>query len=457
MATIERPTSHDEVRQRALDEQIEFFLAQFVDLNGKPSAKLMPAAAIDDLLTEGAGFAGFAAGPMGQSPASPDMLAIPDPSSYTRLPWQPEVVRFACDVTVEGEEWPYCPRTILRRAVARAATQNVRLRAGVEAEFFLVRRDEHGRIVVDDPLDTAAQPCYDARALARNYEFLKTLSKGVNGLGWGNYANDHEDANGQFESNFGFDDVLVTCDRAIFFRYMVHVLAQQRGKLATFMPKPFSHLTGNGCHFHLSLWQADADVNLFDDPSDERGFGLSETAYHFMAGVLDHADGLSAILAPTVNSYKRIGVGAPDSGATWAPAYAAWGGNNRTQLIRVPGGGRFEHRGVDGSANPYLAATAILAAGMDGIERRLEPGQANTRNLYATSLDEVLASGIRQLPSTLLEASQALERDEVLRDWLGHTGTEHYADYFAGVKAAEFREWHAGVSEWEVERYLTAF
>jgi glutamine synthetase len=456
VATIEKPT-HDEVRARVHQQGIEFLLAQFVDMNGKPSAKLMPSAAIDDLLTDGAGFAGFAAGPMGQSPASPDMLAVPDTSSYTRLPWQPEVVRFACDVTVEGEPWPYCPRTILRRAVERAAARGVRLRAGVEAEFFLVRRDEHGRIVVDDPLDTAEQPCYDARALARNYEFLATLSRSVNELGWGNYANDHEDANGQFESNFGFDDVLVTCDRTIFFRYMVHVLAQQRGKLATFMPKPFSHLTGNGCHFHLSLWEADADTNLFGDDADPRGFGLSETAYRFMAGVLDHAAALSAILAPTVNSYKRIGVGAPASGATWSPAYAAWGGNNRTQLIRVPGGPRFEHRGVDGSANPYLAATAILAAGLDGIERQLDPGKPNTRNLYATPAAEVLASGVEQLPTTLLEACEALARDEVLRDWLGATGSEDYVDYFVRTKSDEFRAWHADVSDWEVARYLTAF
>ena len=199
-------------------------------MNGKPSAKLMPVQAIDDMLTEGAGFAGFAAGPMGQTPASPDMLAIPDTSSYTRVPWQEGLARFACDVTVEGQPWPYCPRTILRNAVERAAKLGYRMKIGLEAEFFLVRKDEQGRLIVDDPLDTADQPCYDAKALYRNYEFLTTLSRYVNGLGWGNYANDHEDANGQFESNFEYDDVLVTCDRAIFFRYMVHVMAQQRGQ-----------------------------------------------------------------------------------------------------------------------------------------------------------------------------------------------------------------------------------
>ena len=259
-------------------------------------------------------------------------------------------------MTVEGEPWPYCPRTILRNAVARAAKLGFSLKMGLEAEFFLVRKDDDGELVVDDPLDTSEQPCYDAKALYRNYEFLTTLSRYANELGYGNYANDHEDANGQFESNFTYDDALVTCDRAIFFRYMVHVMAQQRGKLATFMPKPFGHLTGNGCHFHISLWDKAGKKNLFEGASDAHGYGLSDDAYHFIAGLIHHAEAVSAIVAPTVNSYKRIGVGAPDSGATWSPAYAAWGGNNRTQMIRVPGGPRIEHRGIDGSANPYLAA-----------------------------------------------------------------------------------------------------
>jgi glutamine synthetase len=449
--------THDDVKRRAKEDGIEFFLAQFVDMNGKPSAKLMPVQAIDEMLGEGAGFAGFAAGPMGQSPASPDMLAIPDTSSYTRVPWQEGLARFACDVTVEGQPWPYCPRTILRNAVDRAAGLGYRMKIGLEAEFFLVRKDERGRLIVDDPLDTSDQPCYDAKALYRNYEFLTTLSRYVNGLGWGNYANDHEDANGQFESNFEYDDVLVTCDRGIFFRYMVHVMAQQRGKLATFMPKPFSDLTGNGCHFHISLWDPSGETNLFDDPEDPRGFGLSELAYSFIGGVLEHASGASAIVAPTVNSYKRIGVGAPTSGATWSPAYAAWGGNNRTQMIRVPGGPRFEHRSIDGSANPYLAAVAVLGSGLDGIARKLDPGEGNTRNLYTTSLEEVEKQGIKALPAHLLDACAHLREDEVLRDWFGNTGTEDYIDYFAKTKVDEFNAYHSEVSQWEVDRYLTAF
>jgi glutamine synthetase len=424
--------THDEVRKRAKDEGIEFFLAQFVEMHGKPNAKLMPVQAINDLLEEGAGFAGFAAGPIGQTPASPDMLAVPDTSSYTRVPWQPELVRFACDVTVEGEPWPYCPRTILRNAVARAATLGFSLKMGLEAEFFLVRKDEDGRLVVDDPLDTSEQPCYDAKALYRNYEFLTTLSRYANELGYGNYANDHEDANGQFESNFAYDDALVTCDRAIFFRYMVHVMAQQRGKLATFMPKPFGHLTGNGCHFHLSLWDKAGKKNLFEATKDAHGYGLSDTAYQFIGGLIQHADAVSAIVAPTVNSYKRIGVGAPDSGATWSPAYAAWGGNNRTQMIRVPGAPRIEHRGVDGSANPYLAATAILAAGLDGIERELD-----------------VPAEFPLLPTSLGAALDALAGDAVVRDALGGD----IADAHDALKRRELERFGRAVTDWEWKEY----
>jgi glutamine synthetase len=234
-------------------------------------------------------------------------------------------------------------------------------------------------------------------------------------------------------------------------------MAQQRGKLATFMPKPFGHLTGNGCHFHISLWDKAGKKNLFEGSKDAHGYGLSDDAYHFIAGLIHHADAVSAIVAPTVNSYKRIGVGAPDSGATWSPAYAAWGGNNRTQMIRVPGGPRIEHRGIDGSANPYLAATAMLAAGLDGIERKLDPGPQNTANLYTATTQEIRRKRIKSLPTTLADATGALRKDSILRDWFGHTGTEHYSDYFADTKLREFQEWHSQVSQWEVDRYLTLF
>ena len=456
MAAGGAPTTTEELRQRAQDDGIEFFFAQFVDMHGKPNAKLVPIQNFDSMMEEGAGFAGFAAGPMGQTPASPDVAAMPDPSSYTKVPFKPGLARLACNITVEGEPWPYCPRTILINAVERAAKLGYRLKMGIELEFFLVK-ERDGQIVLLDDLDTLEQPCYDMKGLTRNYEFISTLSKYQNELGWGNYANDHEDANGQFESNFDYDDALVTADRAIFFRYMVHAMAQERGYLVTFMPKPFAHLTGNGAHLHISLWDPAGDTNLFAGDDDPRGLGLSKLAYSFLGGVIDHAEAVLAIGAPTVNSYKRIGVGAPTSGATWSPAYATYGMNNRTQAIRIPAPGRIEIRAIDGSANPYLATAALLGAGLDGVANDTNPGEPNTENLYELSEADVAARGIKQLPATLLDAVRILKQDAVVQDWLGQGIGESYVDYFVKTKTAEFSEYHAGVSDWERKRYLTLF
>ena len=456
MAVVEGAPTREDIRRRAEEDGIEFFFAQFVELHGKPNAKLVPARSLDAMMDEGAGFAGFAAGPLGQTPASPDIAAIPDPASYTKVPFKPGLARLACDVTVSGEPWPYCPRTILRNAVGRATQAGYRLKMGIELEFFLVKEVD-GRIVLLDDLDVMEQPCYDMKGLTRNYEFISTLSRYCNELGWGNYANDHEDANGQFESNFDYADAVTTADRAIFFRYMVHAMAQERGHLATFMPKPFGHLTGNGAHLHVSLWDPSGTTNLFEDDDDPRGLGLSPLAYQFLAGVIEHAEGVVAFAAPTVNSYKRIGVGAPTSGATWAPAYATYGMNNRTQAIRIPAPGRIEVRTVDGSANPYLAATALLAAGLDGIDRELQPGEPNTENLYELSSGEIAQRGIKSLPVTLLDAIRAAGADPVLQDWFGQAKGESYVDYFCKVKTEEFNAYHAQVSDWERQRYLTLF
>jgi glutamine synthetase len=451
------PQNADDVRKLVKDEGIEFLFAQFVDMHGKPSAKLVPAHHLDDLLTEGAGFAGFAAGDIGQGPHDPDMIAMPDPRSFTILPWQPNVARFACDVTVEGEEWPFCPRTILRHALDRAAERDFELRVGAELEYFLVRRTADGGIEVADELDTLDLPCYDMRALTRNLDFVSQVSKFVTQLGWDNYATDHEDANGQFEQNFQFADALTTCDRAVFYRYMVESLAQQRGLIATFMPKPFANLTGNGCHFHVSLWR-DGE-NLFDrDPGeDPRGLGLSEIAYQFVGGLKANARAYIALTAPTVNSYKRLVIGAPTSGATWAPAYISYGYNNRTQMLRIPAPGRIEDRTVDGSCNPYLGATAMLAAGLDGLDRELDPGDPNSANLYTLGDAELAQQGIELLPANLLDAIRELERNQPLRAALGTTRDGDYVDYFAKVKRGEWQAAHEQITQWELDRYLQLF
>jgi glutamine synthetase len=451
---VDPPKTVGDVRKRVDDLGIEFIFAQFVDMHARPSAKLVPAQHLEDLFTDGAGFAGFAAGDIGQTPNSPDLAAMPDPRSFTPVPWQPNLARLASDVWVEGKPWPYCPRTILGHQLEAARKKGYLFMLGAEAEFFLLKRED-GQLKLADPLDTLERPCYDIKGLTRNYDFISTLSKYENELGWDNYANDHEDANCQFESNFRFSDALTTADRVVFFRYMVQMMAQQQGLLATFMPKPFSNLTGSGCHFHMSLWDAKTNKNLFEDPHDPRGFGLSDLAYNFIGGLKKHATAYIAVTAPTINSYKRLVIGAPTSGATWAPAYVTYGSNNRTQMLRVPAGGRVEDRTVDGSCNPYLAATVILASGLDGVLNKLDPGDPNLTNMYEMPAEERKKRGIDVLPANLLDAVRNLEKDEVIREALGRAINEDYIDYYAGVKRREWQSYHETVTDWEREKYLS--
>src|SRR5580704_8312368 len=385
--------AESQLRERAESDGVRLFFAMFVDMHGKPCAKMIPVEATDVLTGGGAGFAGFAAGPMGQSPADPDMIAVPDPASYTLTPWQPVLAVLQCDIHVEGQPWLYPPRLILKRMLDKVRDRGLVYNVGCEAEYFLVRRRDGGGVELADPLDTAEAPCYDAKGLTRMFGHLSTVSTYMNQLGWANYANDHEDANGQFEQNFAFADALTTADRVILFRYMVHSIAHAAGLQATFMPKPFADLTGSGMHTHLSLWNDRGDA-LFEADDDPRGLGLSPLGYQFIGGILDHATALVAVTCPTVNSYKRMGAAAPNSGATWAPAYAAYGGNNRTHMLRVPEPGRVENRCVDGTANPYLAFAAIGAAGMDGIDRALDPGEPNRDDLFAVPAAELKARGI---------------------------------------------------------------
>ena len=451
----------DEIRSRVEADGVEFIYAMFVEMHGKPCAKLVPVGALDPLMSDGAGFAGFAAGPMGQDPSSPDILALPDPASYTQLPWQPNVAAMQCDPTVEGELWPYAPRVILRRAMEAAAERNIVLKCGVEAEYSLVVRNDDGSISVADDRDDMSLPCYDAKGLTRMLPHLTAVSKNLDAMGWGNYANDHEDANGQYEQNWQYSDALTTADRLILFRLMVHTLAQRDGRYATFMPKPFADKTGNGLHIHASLWSADTDEPLFIGGGaggpDTKGLGLSDTAYKFTAGIIDHASSLVAVMCPIVNSYKRMGVGAPTSGATWAPAYAVYGGNNRTQMIRVPEPDRIEIRLGDGAANPYLMFAATLACGLDGIDRDLDPGEPNTDNLYTLSAEEIAAKGIEALPPTLLHAADRLASNDVIGRGLGDTAEGPYRDYYVKVKREEFLAHHHVVTSGEVDQYLTLF
>jgi glutamine synthetase len=452
-----RISDRDDLERALADDGIEFLFAMFVDLHGKPCAKLVPVTALEQLLHEGAGFAGFAAGPMGHTPRSPDLIAMPDVTSYTPAPWQPGLGIIQCDPTCEGELWPYAPRVILRRLLDRLEDAGFSMRAGGEVEYFLVRRAADGSIEVADARDTSSLPCYDARSLTRMYGHLTSVARMQSQMGWANYASDHEDANGQFEQNFGYADPMVTADRIIVLRYMIHSLAADAGMLATFMPKPFQHLTGSGLHMHTSLWDPTGSDPLFPDATDERGLGLSPLAYHYIGGLLAHAPAMTALTCPTVNSYKRLGAGAPNSGASWSPSYAAYGGNDRTMMLRVPEGNRVENRCIDGAAHPYLALSAQIAAGLDGIDRQLDPGRPTTADLLTITPGQAIELGLTALPGTLTEALDLLDGDSALRQGLGKTPDGDYVDYFIDTKRAEFRHYHSMVSDWEIDQYLSLF
>jgi glutamine synthetase len=430
-----------ELARRARADGVRFLLALFVDLRGKLCAKLVPVEAAEELQHEGVGFAGYAVGAIGQQPCDPDLMAIPDVASYTPVPAVREGLALVhCDPHVEGKPWPFAPRVILKAMLERATAEQLELFVGAEVEYFLVSRNADGRLAPADVKDVDARPCYDVRGLTRMYDHLTAVSTAMNELGWGNYANDHEDGNGQFEQNFAYADALTTADRVITARYLLSVLAEQRGMIATFMPKPFDDRTGSGLHLHLSLWRDGAA--LFPDPADDRDLGLSGLAYSFLAGILEHAPGLQAVIAPTVNSYKRTGARSTRSGATWSPRGASYGGNDRTHFVRIPDGDRMEMRGADGSANPYLAIAASLAAGLDGIGRRLDPGLPGAER--------------PELPPTLLHAVDALTADPVVSGALDAAGAGVSA-YFAALKREEFLDWHGSVGAWEIDRYLTAF
>ena len=420
-----------------------FILALFVTLSGKPCAKLVPIQAVGQLEEDGVGFAGYAAGNMGQEPKDSDLVAIPDVSSFTPIPFiKPGLAIVHCDPHVEGKPWPYAPRVILKEQLRKAAELGMTVNVGAEIEYFLVNRVD-GELVTADRGDTSKNPCYDARDVTRMYDHLTEVADAMNTLGWGNYANDHEDGNGQFEQNFDYADAMTTADRVITLRYLLSVIAEKRGMQATFMPKPFTTRTGSGLHMHLSLWNDAGPV--FPDATDEQGLGISPTAYAFVAGILEHACALQGLIAPTVNSYKRTGATATASGATWSPRFATYGGNDRTHYLRIPDKNRVELRGGDGSANPYLAAAGAIAAGLDGVRRGLHPGAAGSSE-----------SPSDMLPMTLLHAMDAFESDPVLTGALDAAGPG-VAQYFAQTKREEFFAWHNTVSSWEIDHYLTAF
>ncbi len=399
----------------AKSKKIKYFLISFVDLFGVLRSKLVPTRAIGDMQKSGAGFAGFATW-LDMTPADTDMFAIPDPDSLIQLPWNKEVGWLASDLWMNGKPVKASPRVMLKEQIKNLSKKNLQMKSGVECEYFLISPD--GNSIADEK-DIQSKPCYDQSALMRRYDLIKEICDCMIELGWGPYQNDHEDANGQFEMNWDYSDSLITADRHTFFKYMVKALAEKHGLRATFMPKPFENLTGNGCHSHISLWNG--NINKFLDKGEK--YGLTKMAYNFLGGVIKNAQSLSAFFNPTINSYRRINAPATKSGASWSPSSISYSGNNRTHMIRIPDPGRFELRLMDGSANPYLLQAAIIAAGLFGINNKSDPGELLTCNMYT---DHKKYPNLEKLPDDLEESLERLENNKHLREAFGNEVINSY-------------------------------
>ena len=399
----------------AKEKKIKYFLISFVDLFGVLRSKLVPTRAIKEMQEAGAGFAGFAAW-LDMSPADSDMFGIPDPDSLIQLPWNKEVGWLASDLWMNGKPVDASPRVMLKKQIEKLSKKGLQMKSGVECEYFLISQDGNS---IADTRDTQSKPCYDQSALMRRYDLIKEICDCMIEMGWAPYQNDHEDANGQFEMNWDYTDCLVTADRHTFFKFMVKTIAEKHGLRATFMPKPFENLTGNGCHAHISVW--DGNKNKFLDKSDE--LGLSKMAYNFLGGVIKNASSLSAFFNPTINSYRRINAPPTKSGATWSPSSISYTGNNRTHMIRIPDPGRFELRLMDGSVNPYLLQASVLAAGLDGLKNKINPGKPLNCNMYE---DHTKYPDLPKLPNELHQSLDMLKDNKDMNEAFGKDVVDSY-------------------------------
>ena len=424
-----------DIASEAESKGIKYFLMSFTDLFGVTRSKLVPRTAINDIAAEGAGFAGFAAY-LDMTPADSDMLVMPDLSRMIQLPWQKETAWVPCDPHLDGCIVQQAPRVVLQSVIGKAADAGMTMLTGVEPEFFVLSGEGDA---LADQRDVRGKPCYDQQALMRRYSLITGICDCMIELGWEPYQNDHEDANGQFEMNWGPSDPLTTADRHNFFKFMVKTLAEEQGFRATFMPKPMERLTGNGCHVHFSMWDGSGKVNLM---SGDGELGLSSLAYHVVGGILRTARDMALITNPVVNSYKRINAPATTSGATWSPNTVTYGGNNRTHLIRIPADNRIEVRLADGAANPYLLQAAVIAAALDGIENSTDPGKRLDIDMYA---EGHTVKDAPKLPLNMLDAIRLFEASEFVAERLGG----EFKTAFAKLKMLEWNEYMAQFSDWE--------
>ncbi|RTZ77652.1 MAG: type III glutamate--ammonia ligase [SAR324 cluster bacterium] len=425
----------------AREKGIRYFLISFTDLFGVVRSKLVPTSAISGMQKDGAGFAGFAAH-LDMTPADSDMFGLPDAERLIQLPWKPEVGWLPSDIYLGGKIVAHGPRTVLKQVLADAKEKGYLVKTGVECEYFILTPEG---TEVADSADIQAKPCYDQQALMRRYDLISEICDHMETLGWGPYQNDHEDANGQFEMNWDYSEGLTTADRHSFFKYMTKTVAERHGFRATFMPKPIATLTGNGCHAHVSVWNKTGKINLMEDKKGE--LGLSKLAYHFIGGLLEHAESLAAITNPVVNSYKRINAPRTTSGATWSPNTVTYSGNNRTHMIRIPDSDRIEVRLADGAANPYLLQAVLIGAGLWGVANKIDPGKRLDIDMYAEGHK---VKNAPKLPLNLLDALRAFQNNKIMRGILG----AEFADSYLKLKMEEWNSYMQHFSEWERQNAL---
>lgn len=437
----------------AAERGIEYFLVSFVDLLGVTRSKMVPASAIKQIQRDGAGFAPFAAW-LDWGPQDSDMLVKADPSTLIQVPFQPDLAFVIGDAYIEGQKVEDSPRWVLKEQVAKAAAKGYVFKTGVEAEFFLLSPDS---MAISDSKDVQEKPCYDAQALMRRYAILKEIVDSLNACGYGIYQTDHEDANGQFEINWHYADCLTTADRHVFFKWLVKTLAERHGYRATFMPRPFKSLTGNGCHVHCSLWDQSTNKNVFVGKEGAKGtiagLGLSDICLNFLGGVIQKTVSACAITNPTINSYKRLNGEMTNSGATWSPNRVSFSGNNRSHMVRVPENDRFELRLADGAVNPYLLQASVLAAGLWGIDNKADASavfMAPSVNMYKIPDGAPELAKIQTLPKNMLDALRALEQDADMKTILG----ARFIEAFLKIKYDEWRDFNRHLSTWELEKTL---
>ena len=449
---------------------VKYCLAAFVDVHGIPKSKAVPIDHFERMMRGSELYTGAALDGLGQGPDDDELALYPEPAAVTVLPWRPEVAWAPGNLKYHEEPWPMCSRTILATQVKRAAEMGYRVNLGIECEIYLVTR-EGDKVFPANPKNVLPKAAYDTVGLLESLDWLDENVGYMNSLGWEVYSFDHEDANSQFEFDFAYSDIMTMADRFVLWRLMMKETARQRGFEATFMAKPYSNRTGNGAHFNMSFESLKTGENVFGDSLDKRGCGLSTIAYQFLAGILDHAPAVVATTCPTVNSYKRLVKTGSMTGYTWAPIFISYGGNNRTNMLRVPklrpsiegndspsdgmylSSARIECRAVDTSMNPYLAAAMMLGAGLDGIERELDPGEPQNVNTYDLSESELNEKNIKELPKTLIEAIEAFSRDPLSQKVMG----PELAQSYETLKAEEWSDYFNQITTWELDAYLTKF